>query len=67
MIRDYNPNDIIYIEELGKSLILNYIFKTNSFTKCLVYVIDNNIVGFISYFMMYNNSEIIDIAVKKEF
>lgn len=67
MIREYGPTDIVYIEQLGRTLHSNYRFKINEFTKCLVYVVDNYIVAFITYFIMYEKVEILDVAVKEEF
>lgn len=67
MIREYTPDDIIYIEEIGKLLDDNYKFKINQFTKCLVYTENNIVIGFATYFIMYENAEVSDIAVKKEY
>lgn len=67
MIREYVPEDIVFIEELGRILNPNYKFKINQFTKCLVYVMSDKIVAFITYFIMYEKAEIVDIAVISEY
>ncbi|MDD3048756.1 MAG: ribosomal protein S18-alanine N-acetyltransferase [Bacilli bacterium] len=66
MIREYGPDDIIFIEEIAKILDSNYKFKINPFTKCLLYEENKVILGFVTYFVMYEKAEITDIAVKIE-
>ncbi len=62
MIRYYNNNDIPYINKLGIQLHDNYKFDLDIYSKCLV--IDNNgIIGFITYSIIYDRAEIIDIVV----
>jgi ribosomal-protein-alanine N-acetyltransferase len=63
MIRDFTPDDIVFIEQIGKVINDNYEFKINPFTKCLVYEQDKKVVGFIMYSIIYEKAEIIDIAV----
>lgn len=63
MIREYTPDDIIFIEQLGKIISDNYKFKINQFTRCLVYEKDKVIIGFITFTIMYEKAEIIDLVV----
>lgn len=67
MIREYIENDIIDIEFLGKELHDNYKFSLDTFSKCKVIEINNKIIGFITYSIIYDRSEIIDIIIKEEF
>ncbi len=63
MIREYTPDDIIFIEQLGKIISNNYKFKINQFTRCLMYEQDKVIIGFITYTIIYEKAEIIDLVV----
>ena len=67
MIREYVENDIINIEVLGKELHNNYKFELDTFSKCKVIEINNKIIGFITYSIIYDRAEIIDIIIKEEF
>lgn len=67
MIREYVENDIINIEVLGKELHNNYKFELDTFSKCKVIEINNMIIGFITYSIIYDRAEIIDIIIKEEF
>ena len=67
MIRDYINKDIIEIEDLGKYLHSNYKFYLDTFSKCKVIEINNSIIGFITYSIIYDRAEIIDIIIKEEF
>lgn len=67
MIREYTPDDIIFIEQVGQVLDPKYAFKINPYTKCLVYEQDRKIIGFVVFSIIYEKAEIIDIAVSKEF
>lgn len=66
MIRDYTPDDIIFIEQLGTKLFDKYEFKINPYTRCLVYEKDKTIIGFIVFSVMYEKAEIIDLVVADE-
>jgi ribosomal-protein-alanine N-acetyltransferase len=67
MIRGYTPDDIIFIEQLGKVLNPDYKFKMNQFTKCSVYIDNNKIIAFIIYFIIQESAEITDIVVQTEY
>jgi ribosomal-protein-alanine N-acetyltransferase len=55
-------NDIEYLNTLS-----SYNITLNAFNKILVYIEDNNILGFIDYSKMYENMEINYIFVKEEY
>lgn len=63
MIRSYNKNDIKKIEELGSLLHPNYEFKLDLYSKCIVLEINDRIIGFLIYSIIYERAEIIDIIV----
>jgi ribosomal-protein-alanine N-acetyltransferase len=67
MIRGYTPDDIIFIEQLGKVLNPDYKFKMKQFTKCSVYIDNNKIIAFIIYFIIQESAEITDIVVQTEY
>lgn len=67
MIREYTPDDIIFIEQIGSVIKENYEFKINPYTRCFVYEKDKKIIGFIVFSVMYEKAEIIDIAVLNEY
>lgn len=66
IIRNYTAIDIKSIEKIAEDLHENYEFKLNEFTKCLVLEENKNIIGFITYAIIYETSEIIDIVIDKE-
>lgn len=66
MIRDYTPDDIIFIEQIGRQLNSNYEFKINPYMRCLIYEENESINGFIVFSVIYEKAEIIDLAVKDE-
>lgn len=67
MIREYIVQDILDIEVLGEKLHNNYKFSLDTFSKCKVVEINNYIIGFITYSIIYDRAEIIDIIIKEEF
>jgi ribosomal-protein-alanine N-acetyltransferase len=67
MIRDFTPDDIIFIEQIGQVLDGNYKFKINPYTRCFVYEQDSKIFGFVVFSIMYEKAEIIDIAVHNDY
>ena len=67
MIKDYTNKDILDIEILRKKLHNNYKFSLDTFSKCKVLEINNSIIGFITYSIIYDRAEIIDIIIKEEF
>lgn len=66
MIRELIEKDIFDIELLGKELHNNYKFSLDTFSKCKVIEINNKVIGFITYSIIYDRAEIIDIIVKDE-
>lgn len=63
MIKELEINDLNSIIELESSF--NYVLKdvkkdleNNPFSKYMLYLIDNKIVGFINYYLMYEKIEI---------
>jgi ribosomal-protein-alanine N-acetyltransferase len=67
MIREYTPDDIIFIEQIGQALDANYKFKINPFIRCFIYEDNKEIAGFVVFSIMYEKAEIVDIAVKNEY
>lgn len=67
MIRDYEINDIKSVIRLGFLLHNNFKFDLNLYSKCKVLEIDDNVVGFITYSIIYERCEIIDIIVDDSF
>ncbi len=67
MIRDYIDLDISSIEILGKELHDNYKFSLDTFSKCKIVELNNSVIGFITYSIIYDRAEIIDIIIKEEF
>lgn len=63
MIRFYNEKDISYIEKLGNLLHNNYKFNLNIYSKCLIIEHENKVIGFVTYSIMYDKAEILDIIV----
>mgnify|MGYP004625625589 CR=1 FL=1 len=62
-IRNYNKEDILLIENLGKKLHNNYKVNLDVFSNIYICTVDNNIIGFISYSIMYERAEILDIFI----
>lgn len=67
LIRKYEINDKNKIEHIGKLLHDNYTFNLDDFSKCLVIIDDNKIVGFIVYSIIYERSEIVDIVIDSDY
>lgn len=67
MIREFTPDDIIFIEQIGSTISQNYKFKINPYMRCLVYEEEKKILGFVVFSIMYEKAEIIDIAVSDGF
>ena len=65
-IRFYNLNDLDLICKLGKNLHKNYSFNLDQFSYCLVIEKDNYIIGFVTYSIIYEIAEIIDIIVEEK-
>ncbi len=54
-------NDLINLNEIKKDLI------SNPFSHYIIYIIDNMVVGFTHYLLIYDRIEIADIEVKPAF
>ena len=67
MIREYNTSDINTIEQICSKLHNNFKLSLNSFSKCLLYEINNKIVGVIVYSVIYDRAELIDIIIVEEY
>lgn len=63
MIREYKTEDINDINVLGRDLNLDYIFNEEPHRNCFVYEKSDNIIGFISFDILKDRAEIIDIIV----
>ena len=63
VLRDYKNEDIDSITKLGLKLHDNYKFKLDNFTNVLVCEIDKKIVSFLTYSIIYDRAEIVDIYV----
>ena len=60
-ILEYNFTDVFTQDKV------KYDIKNNSFTNYYIYKIDNNVVAFINYQVMYERAELIQISVKEEY
>ena len=63
MIVEYNKDDINQINVLGRDLNLEYLFKELDNRKCYVFKDNNNLIGFITFDLLQDRAEIIDIIV----
>lgn len=63
MIREYKKEDINNINVLGRDLNIEYLFKEEPYRYCFVYEENNNILGFITFDLLQDRSEILDIIV----
>jgi ribosomal-protein-alanine N-acetyltransferase len=61
MIREYNEMDINKINVLGRDLSSNYMFDKRS--RCLVYEDKDMLVGFVSFHLLGDRAEIVDLFV----
>ena len=66
MIRKYTKYDIKEINKLGLRLHDNYEFKESEFMNAYV-VHDDKFAGFITYQLMYEKVEIIDLIIYEEY
>ena len=66
-IRRYKISDITTIQKLGCLLHNNYNFKLDTFSYCFVIEEKNNIIGFITYSIIYERAEIIDIIIDEKY
>ena len=67
VLREYNKEDVDFITKLGLNLHDNYKFSLDEFTSCLVCVINKKIVSFVTYSIIYDRCEIVDIYVLEEY
>lgn len=68
LIREAKNEDFDILNEMVKEMDQNYKFDdTNPFFKCIVYLVDNTIQGFLKYSLIYENLEIDYIYVSKEY
>ncbi len=63
MIVEYSKEDINQINVLGRDLNLEYLFKELDNRKCYVFKDNNNLIGFITFDLLQDRAEIIDIIV----
>ena len=74
MIQELKQENKIDINKLNNVILNNYDmcfdvekdFETNIFSKILIYKEDENIIGFVNYYDMYDRFEIAHILVAKE-
>ena len=63
IIRKYQESDIKGIIRLGKNLHDDYKFNLDVFSSCMVCEQNGEIVGFITYSIIYDRAEIVDAYV----
>lgn len=62
-IRHYKEKDVKLITFLGKKLHKDFKFDLDVFSNCLVAEENEELIGFVTYSVMYDRAEIIDIIV----
>jgi len=67
MIIDYDIKYSKEVLELGKKLHDNFNTSFNEYTKCILYLSNNILSGFITFKIMYEKCEIDDIYIKEEY
>lgn len=67
MIEEYKIKHSEEINKLGSLLHSDYKLKLDDFSKCLVLTLENNVIGFIVYSIIYDRAEIIDIIIHPSF
>lgn len=60
-------NDINLLKDIFNEYKDNYYPNISSFTKIYTYTVENKIVGFLVFDIMYEKCEIIDIYVNKDY
>ncbi len=65
MIRDFIEEDTATVLSLGKELNEHFNIGTNDLEKIIVYVEDYEILGFLSYSLLYGVLDLTNIIVKK--
>jgi ribosomal-protein-alanine N-acetyltransferase len=66
-IRTFKDTDVEKVNKLGRKLHDNYVFHLNEFSYCLVCEENNDIIGFVTYMVMYEKAEALDIYVENNF
>lgn len=66
-INKYEKSDIEKIELLGSILHDNYKFDLDTYSSCFVLKENNTLIGFITFSIMYERAEIIDIVVNENY
>lgn len=66
-IRVYKKEDISTITSLALKLHDNYVFYLDTYSSCLVLEENGNIIGFISYSIIYDRAEIIDVIIDEKY
>lgn len=66
-IRNYNKDDYSYINKLGSLLHNDYKYKEDEFLSCLVCEENGKVIGFITYVIIYERAEIIDIIIDLDY
>lgn len=59
--------DIKLLKDIFSEYKNNYIYVPNDFTNIYAYILDDNVVGFLIFSIMYDKCEIIDIFVRREY
>lgn len=63
VIRKYKKEDIKELNKLGLLLHDDYEFNLDEFSDCNVIQLENDIVGFVIYSVIYERAEIVDIVI----
>ncbi len=63
MIREYSDNDFNSVTALGRDADMDFKLTLSPVSKCFVYELDDNVVGFIVADIFEDRAEIIDIVV----
>lgn len=63
LIREYKKEDIKELNKLGLLLHENYEFTLDKFSYCNVIQLENEIIGFVIYSVIYERAEIVDIVI----
>ena len=63
MIREYNEKDFNIVTALGRDIDMDFKLNLSPVSKCFVYEVDENVVGFVVADIFDDRSEIIDIVV----
>lgn len=63
MLREYEDKDLNNINVLGRDLDINYLFKSRKERRCFLYEDKGETLGFITFDILSDRSEIIDMIV----